>query len=211
MPVKRKPEHAEALRRNKEENQTLEKLEAGINVKIGDKTINQLYNEKLNETINLKETVRKTVKSQPKIKVEKPVKELTEKGKKASERLSKYREQVKEALQLKKNLENKNLLSYSDDEEEEEETESEVKPLETHKVDTPIVPSKPIPTPIISTQPIQTPIVPSLQTQPQIDLTPIYGEIDNLKKKNKELEDKFMYRNSLFDISNMRRNMSIKF
>ena len=196
MPPRKKPEHAEALRRNKQENQTLEKLEAGISVKIGDKTINQLYNEKLTNSIDLSETMSKTLaKPQGKIKVEKPVKELTEKGKKASERLSKYRAQVKEALELKKNLENRSLFSYSDDEEEED--EPEIKPLETHKVDTPIIPSIPIQAPI--------------SVQPQIDLTPIYGEIDNLKKKNKELEDRFTYRNTMIDIGNMRRNMSIKF
>jgi len=198
MPPRKKPEHAASLKKNKEENQTLEKLEAGLCVKIGDKTINELYNEKLNNSIDLKETMSKTLsKPQPKPKVQKPVKELTEKGRKASERLSKYRTQVKEALELKKTLESRNLISYSDDEDEEDPEEPEVKPIQ------PVQPASIIPEPVIQPKPI-------IQ-QPQIDLGPIYNEIETLKKKNKEIEDRFMYRNAVMDISNMRRNMSIKF
>lgn len=169
-----------------DENRTLEKLEAGINVKIGDKDINQLYNEKLNQSIDLNETVSKALAKQPKPgrqKKEKPVKELTEKGKRASATLSKYRQQVKEALELKKSLEGKQTLVYSEDEEEDDE---------------PVVPRMPVP----SQPPVQ---------QPAIDLTPLYNEITAIKQKNKELEDRFAYRSTLLDVSNMRRNMSIRF
>lgn len=169
-----------------DENRTLEKLEAGINVKIGDKDINQLYNEKLNQSIDLNETVSKALAKQPKPgrqKKEKPVKELTEKGKRASATLSKYRQQVKEALELKKSLEGKQTLVYSEDEDEDDE---------------PVVPRMPVP----SQPPVQ---------QPAIDLTPLYNEITAIKQKNKELEDRFAYRSTLIDVSNMRRNMSIKF
>lgn len=169
-----------------DENRTLEKLEAGINVKIGDKDINQLYNEKLNQSIDLNETVSKALAKQPKPgrqKKEKPVKELTEKGKRASATLSKYRQQVKEALELKKSLEGKQTLVYSEDEDEDDE---------------PVVPRMPVP----SQPPVQ---------QPAIDLTPLYNEITAIKQKNKELEDRFAYRSTLLDVSNMRRNMSIRF
>ena len=172
--------------KREEENRTLEKLEAGISTKIGGKDINQLYNEKLNQTIDLNETVSKVLAKQPKPgrqKKEKPVKELTEKGKRASATLSKYRQQVKEALELKKSLENKQTLVYSEDEDEEEE---------------PIVPRMPEPAPM----PVK---------QPALDLTPLYNEITAIKQKNKELEDRFAYRSTLIDVSNMRRNMSIKF
>ena len=173
--------------KREEENRTLEKLEAGISTKIGGKDINQLYNEKLNQTIDLNETVSKVLAKQPKPgrqKKEKPVKELTEKGKRASATLSKYRQQVKEALELKKSLENKQTLVYSEDEDEEEE---------------PIVPRMPEPAPM------------PVKQQPALDLTPLYNEITAIKQKNKELEDRFAYRSTLIDVSNMRRNMSIKF
>jgi hypothetical protein len=172
-----------------DEIRALEKLEAGIKVKIGDKDINEVYNDKLNQTIDLNETVSKALAKQPKPgrqKKEKPVKELTEKGKRASATLSKYRQQVKEALELKKSLENKQTLVYSEDEDEEEEEQQ-------------VVSRKPEPAP----KPVQQ--------QPVLDLTPLYNEITAIKQKNKELEDRFAYRSTLMDVSNMRRNMSVKF
>jgi len=156
-----------------EENKLLSKLEAGISVKIGNQDINKLYNDKLNEKMDLKETVSKVLKKPAPPKVKK-VKEISEKGKSGIIKLSKYREQVKEALELKKNIDNKNLLNYSSDEDEEEE---EIQPI----------------------------------IQPSIDLKPIYGEIEALKKKNQYLEERYLIRNTIQDISNMRRNMSIKF
>jgi ACT domain-containing protein len=191
-----------------EENKTLEKLEAGLTAKIGDKDINKLYNDKLNEKIDLKETVSKTLsKPTPKIKVEKIPKEITDKGKKGSERLSKYRAQVKEALELKKNLENKNMITYSDDEDDEDDEENEIQRLPEIKPQAEPQ-SIAIKTPEVAPMPI---FEPKIKVEPTIDLTPIYGEIESLKKKNKDLEDRFLLRNHMLDISNMRRNMSIKF
>jgi len=184
----------------------LEKLEAGISVKIGDKDINQLYKEKLNEKLDLKETMSKTLsKPTPKIKAPKQVKVITEKGKKASAHLSKYRQDVKEALELKKNLENRNLISYSDADDDDDDDDEVPKALDVIQTTEPIVPKMPEPMPM----PIFEPQIKI--EEPKFDLTPIYGEIESLKKKNKDLEDKFMLRNSFMDISNMRRHMSIKF
>ena len=197
--MSKKTKQAVSLFKEEDTNMTLEKLEAGIPVKIGDKTINQIYNEKLTKNIDLTETVSKTVsKPQVKVKIEKPKKELTDKGKKASERLSKYREQVKEALELKKNLELKKSFSYSDDEDEDDEDDD--KPT--------LEPIKEEEEQIIPTMPIQSSSPPPL---PTIDLSPIYNEIESLKIQNKKLEERFTYRNAVMDISNMRRNMSIKF
>ena len=157
-----------------EENKLLSKLEAGITVKIGNQDINKLYNDKLNEKMDLKETVSKVLKK-PAPRAPKVMKAISEKGKSGIIKLSKYREEVKAALEIKKNIDNKNLLNYSTDEDEEE--EEEIKPI----------------------------------IQPSIDLMPIYGEIEALKKKNQYLEERYLIRNTIQDISNMRRNMSIKF
>lgn len=187
--MNKKPKKTVARLKHNEENRALEKLEAGIAVKIGDKNINDLYNEKLTQQVDLMETVSQSItkaKKEQKPKKEKPVKVISEKGKQGTNNLSKYRQQVKEALELKKSIENKNTLIYSDDDEEEEDDE-------------PIVPRMPVPAPMPQVQ------------QPQVDLGPIFNELENIKKKNKELEDRFAYRSTLLDLNGMRRSMSIKF
>jgi hypothetical protein len=186
--MNKKPKKTVARLIQNEESRTLEKLEAGLAVKIGDKNINDLYNEKLHQQVDLTETISQSIikaKKEPKPKKEKPVKEVSVKGKQGTNNLSKYRQQVKEALELKKSIENKNTLIYSDDDDADDED------------DEPIVP--------------RTPAPPSLPVQPQVDLAPIFSELENIKKKNKELEDRFTYRSSILDLSNLRRNMSIKF
>ena len=165
-----------------EERKVLNKLEAGLKTQISGKDINKLYNEKLAQNMDLKETVNKSlakVKKEPKKKVVKPI---TERGEKCKKVLSKYREEVKVAMQLKKNIDDKNLLSYSDEEDDEiEDIEPQIPP----------------------------PIIP--KPEPKTDLSKIYGEIEDLKKKNQYLEDRYLIRNTIQDISTMRRNMSIKF
>lgn len=178
---------------NNDLNRTLEKLEAGINVEIGDKNINELYNEKLKDTLNLNEGVTKMTKRVKPPKEPKKKAAPTEAGLKRAAGLSKYRAQVKEALELKKAIENKHLVSYSDEEDEEEEEEEEEKPTK---------PAKQIVKPVVKPPPPPTPVV---------DLKPIYDELENMKKKNAELEERFVFKNSMFDINSMRRNMSIKF
>ena len=174
---------------NLEQQKQLERMEAGLKTTIGDKDINQLYKEKLNQEIDVDEPLSKTLtKPKGRVKKEKPVKELTEKGKRASESLSKYRQQVKEALEFKKAMENKNKIIYSEDEDEDED-EDEAKPL-------PTIVAKP------------TPVI---QQQPQVDLSPLYSELESLKKKNKELEDKFIYKSNIMDLTTQRRNIMIKF
>ena len=171
----------EALQ-NIEDKKVLSKLEAGLKTQIGGKNINQLYNEKLGQDMDLKETVSKSiakVKKEPKKKVVKPI---TERGEKCKRILSKYREEVKLALELKKNIDDKNLLAYSDEENDEDE---EIEP--------------------------QTPVQIIPKPEPKTDLSKIYGEIEDLKKKNQYLEDRYLIRNTILDISTMRRNMSIKF
>lgn len=185
--MNKKPKNTIARLKQNEEGRALEKLEAGLAVKIGGKNINDLYNEKLHQQVDLTETVSQSIikaKKEPKPKKEKPAKVVSEKGKQGANNLSKYRQQVKEALELKKTIENKNTLIYSEDEEDDEDEE-------------PIVPRMPVAAP--------------MPAQPQVDLAPIFSELESIKKKNKELEERFTYRSSILDLSNLRRNMSVKF
>jgi hypothetical protein len=186
--MNKKPKNTIARLKQNEEGRVLEKLEAGLAVKIGDKNINDLYNEKLHQQVDLTETISQSIiKAKKNPKPKKPVKEVSVKGKQGTTNLSKYRQQVKEALELKKSIDNKNVLSYSDDDDEADD-----------QYDDPIAPRMSIPTPL----PVQ---------QPQIDLAPIFNELESIRKKNKELEDRFTYRSSILDLSNLRRNMSVKF
>lgn len=169
----------------KERKVMLDKLEANVNLKIGDKSINKLYKEKLKDKLDLDESITTVIKNNPapKKKKEKPVKEISEKGKKASERLSKYRQQVREALELKKSIESKNSLIYDDDEDDDEDEQSVV----------------------AQSAPIIAPSTPS------VDLDKVYNEIDALKKQNKTLEERLLFRRDVLGISDMRRQMLIKF
>jgi hypothetical protein len=160
---------------------------AETKVDIGNsKDLHDLYNEKLKSEINLNENVKKMAS-----RVKKEPKELTEAQKKRVAGLSKYRAQVKEALELKKSLDNKHLVSY----EESEESEEEVIPEPVKQVEKRVIKT--------------TPVLPPLP--PPVDLKPIYAELESMKKKNAELEERFTFRNSMLDFNNMRRNMSIKF
>lgn len=172
------------IKENHETTQMLNKLEAGINAKLDGKNINDLYKEKLSQKLDIDEPISSTISKAPKVKKVKPVKEISEKGKKASANLSKYRQQVREALELKKSVENK--LIYDDDEDDEEEDDLE-----------PIVAQVPPPPPQI--------------IQQQVNLDGVYNEIDALKKQNKVLEDRLLFRRDVLGISDMRRNMMIKF
>lgn len=171
-------------------NTKLKKAETKVDIG-NSKDLHVLYNEKLQTEINLDENVKKMAS-----RVKKEPKELTEAQKKRVAGLSKYREQVKEALELKKAIDNKSKLLYEESEESEEEEKVEpVKQVEKRV-----------------TQPLRV-LPPTLPPQPQptIDLKPIYAELESMKKKNAELEERFTFRNSMLDFNNMRRNMSIKF
>ena len=177
-------------------NTKLKKSETKVDIG-NSKDIHTLYNEKLQTEINLDENVKKMAS-----RIKKEPKELTEAQKKRVAGLSKYRAQVKEALELKKALDNKKLLSYeeSDEDEEDEEIEKIEKKVEFEKVE----PVRQAPKRVTQTIPVLPPL-------PTIDLKPIYAELENMKKKNAELEEKFTFRNSMLDFNNMRRHMSIKF
>ena len=171
------------VKENHETIQMLNKLEAGINAKLNGKNINELYKEKLSSKLDVDEPLGATIKKAPKVKKEKPVKEVSEKGKRASANLSKYRQQVREALELKKSIENKSSLIYDDEEDDDEEDE---------------------PAPIVA-PPAPVPV------QPQVNLDGVYNEIDALKKQNKVLEERLLFRRDVLGISDMRRQMMIKF
>lgn len=172
----------------RQKSQMLDKLEGGINV--GGADINQLYRQQLSETLNVDEPITTTIKGVPKPArppKPKPIKkEPSERGKKASANLSKYRQQVREALELKKKIDNKNTLIYEDsDADDEDEDEEEVKA---------------VPAPVI--------------TQPQVimpDMSKVYNDIDALKKQNKALEERLLFRRDVLGISDMRKNMLLKF
>ena len=179
----RNKQMSSVIKERSEHNQLLNKLEAGINSKLGDKSINELYKEKLSLKLDVDEPIGATISKAPKVKKEKPVKEVSEKGKRASANLSKYRQQVREALDLKKSLEKKSSLIYDDDADDEDDEDD----------DTPIV------------APVVAPI------QPQVNLDGVYSEIDALKKQNKTLEERLLFRRDVLGISDLRRNMMIKF
>lgn len=179
----KKTKHQITTLRDNEDKIVLERLEAGLVAKINGKDINLLYKEKLANTLDIDEPFSSTLK-QPHGRPPKPAKEpkvMSAKGKASSERLSKYREQVKEALALKKKTDEK--LIYDADEDDDSDFE----------YDTP----KP-------TQPIIAP-------PPPVNLDVIYSQIDELKKQNKELENKFIHKNDLMNVGNMRRNIMLKF
>lgn len=173
------------------ERNLLDRMEAGLETKIGDKDINQLYKEKLSQKLDIDEGLSLTLKKIPKprkVKTPPPPKVLTKKGKAGSENLSKYRQQVREALEVKKKVESKNTLIYDD------ESESEV----DEDVVEPAIPEIAAPT-------VQ---------QPQVimpDMTKVYSEIDSLKKQNKALEERLLFRRDVLGVNDMRRNMLIKF
>lgn len=136
--------------------------------------LHALYQEKLTD-------LGLTKKGAQRKKAEKSEKEAQ--GKAGAKALSKYRQQVREALELKKKVDTTiEIESESDDDE--------------------IIQQPSVPAP----EPIPTPI-----KQPEIDITTIYEEINNLKKQNKELENKFTYKTGIMDVNNLRRNMTIKF
>jgi len=171
-------------------NTKLKKAETKVDIG-NSKDLHALYNEKLQTEINLDENVKKMAS-----RVKKEPKELTEAQKKRVAGLSKYRDQVKEALELKKALDNKHLLSY----EESEESEEDEKPEPVKQVEKRVI------------QPLRVlPPMPPPRPQVEIDLKPIYAELESMKKKNAELEEKFTFRDSMLNFNNMRRNMSIKF
>jgi hypothetical protein len=190
MPLTKSEKASIVALQSNQNTRVLNNLEGGINIAGYD--VNKLYKEKLSNTLNIDEplsTTLKGVKKPPKPKVPKEKKEPSNRGKKASENLSKYRQQVREALELKKKIENKNTLIYDDDDEESEEEEEEVKEE---------------PKPIIQAPP----------PQPQVimpDMSKVYNEIDALKKQNKALEERLLFRRDVLGISDMRRNMLIKF
>lgn len=188
----------------------LDRLEAGIQTKIGDKDINQLYKEKLSKKLDVDESVNMTVRS---IKKERPAKapkkEPSDKGIRASLNLSKYRQQVREALDLKKKIESKTTLIYEDDEEDEVEEE--------RKIEDPIMEDQPKIEPIlkIDDKPQNQYIVTTHKKEQPLIIEPnfnhLFSEIETLKNKNKELENRLMFRNDIYGINNMRNNMLIKF
>jgi hypothetical protein len=202
MPPK-KLKQTEALLKNSQQNKTIAKLESNVLIKKGKSDINEIYNDELKKVVDLNETVSVSInKPVPKVKIEKPIKEVSNKGKKASGNLSKYREQVKEALELKKKLDNQKQLSYDDDDDDDDDEEIEFKEIKpTLQVIEPVPePQISIPKQVDRVQPIQL-----------FNLENIHKDIQDLKLKNKEIEDRYLYRKSCIDISNMRRNMSIKF
>lgn len=174
---------------------TLDKLEGGLKIKLGDKEINDLYRQKLSESLNVDEPITTTIKGvkKPSTKPPKVKKEPSERGKKASEYLSKYRQQVREALELKKKIENKNTLIYEDESDADEEDEEDDK-IPDH------IPQQP-------TQPIAQAPAPVVMP----DMSKVYSEIDTLKKQNKALEERLLFRRDVLGISDMRKNMLIKF
>lgn len=189
MPLTKSEKASIVALQSNQNTRVLNNLEGGINIAGYD--VNKLYKEKLSGTLNIDEplsTTLKGVKKPPKPKEPKEKKEPSNRGKKAAENLSKYRQQVREALEIKKKIENKKMLIYDDDEEEsdnEEEEEEEPKPI------------------------IQAP-----PPQPQVimpDMSKVYNEIDALKKQNKALEERLLFRRDVLGISDMRRNMLIKF
>jgi hypothetical protein len=176
----------------KEDRILLGRLEAGLKTQLPNgKDINDVYQEKLNNVIDTTEPITYTKqriqkenplgrpKSEPKPK---PKKTLSKKGETALNNLSKYRQQVKEALALKKDLETK--LTYDDDDDDEYDDES-------------VVPDPVVPEPVAQ--------------QPMPDLNSIYNQIDELKKQNQELERRFIQKNDLLNVGNLRRNMMLKF
>lgn len=179
----RNKQMSSVIKERSEHNQLLNKLEAGINSKLGDKSINELYKEKLSLKLDVDEPIGATISKAPKVKKEKPVKEVSEKGKRASANLSKYRQQVREALDLKKSLEKKSALSYDDDDDDDEEDDDH--------------------TPVVA--PIVAPV------QPQVNLDGVYSEIDALKKQNKTLEERLIFRRDVLGISDLRRQMTLRF
>jgi len=104
-------------------------------------------------------------------------------GEAGSKALSKYRQQVRDALELKNKLDTTIEMEDSDSDEE--------------------TPPAPIPAPVIQTQPPPQ--------APAYDMTNILSEIENLKKHNKDLENKLTYKAYIADATNLRRNMFIKF
>jgi hypothetical protein len=179
----RNKQMSSVIKERSEHNQLLNKLEAGINSKLGDKSINELYKEKLSLKLDVDEPIGATISKAPKVKKEKPVKEVSEKGKRASANLSKYRQQVREALDLKKSLEKKSALSYDDDDDDDDEEDE--------------------PNPVVA--PIVAPV------QPQVNLDGVYSEIDALKKQNKTLEERLIFRRDVLGISDLRRQMTLRF
>jgi len=179
----RNKQMSSVIKERSEHNQLLNKLEAGINSKLGDKSINELYKEKLSLKLDVDEPITATISKNPKVKKEKPVKEVSEKGKRASANLSKYRQQVREALDLKKSLEKKSALSYDDDDDDDDEEDE--------------------PNPVVA--PIVAPV------QPQVNLDGVYNEIDALKKQNKALEERLIFRRDVLGISDLRRQMTLRF
>jgi hypothetical protein len=164
--------------------ETLNKLEGGIKIKLNGTEINDAYNEKLSKSLDIDEPISTTLKGVKKIpKASKEKKPVSERGKKATEYLSKYREQVREALELKKKIENKNTLIYEDSEDSEEEEEAD---------------------PIVVPPVVQPPA-------PQFDINKVYNDINDLKKQNKELQDRLLFRRDVTGISDLRRNMILKF
>ncbi len=180
-------EHHERLR-------ALDKLEGGLKIKLGATEINDLYRQKLSESLDVDEPISTTIKGvkKPSTKPVKEKKEPSEKGKRASQYLSKYRQQVREALELKKKIENKNTLIYDDESDPDEEDE------EDDKIPDPI-PQEPTP-PVVQAPQVVMP-----------DMSKVYNDIDILKKQNKQLEERLLFRRDVLGISDMRKNMLIKF
>jgi hypothetical protein len=206
MPPK-KIKQTEALLKNSQQNKKIAELQSNILIKKGKSDINEIYNDELKKVVDLNETVSVSInKPVPKPPpVVKPIKEISNKGKKASGNLSKYREQVKEALELKKKLDSQKQLSYDEDEDDDDDEEIEFKAIP------PIIEPVPVPQISIPKQIDRVLLMPVSEPKQLFDLETIHKELQDMKLKNKEIEDRFLYRKSCIDISNMRRNMSIKF
>lgn len=145
---------------------TKKKLKTDLNLTQDD--IHKLYQKDLDEkglTSNKKE---------PKTKEKKEAK---------TNGLSKYRQQVREALDFKNKYEKEIQLE-----------------LESESDDDAVVQQPRAPTP-----------PPAPAPEPAFDVGGLMNELETLKKQNKELQNKFQYRNTILDATNMRRNMVIKF
>ena len=115
-------------------------------------------------------------------------------GAKGKENLSKYRQQVKEALELKKKLETKkDIIELEPDSESDSEVE--------------VVSTKPKSNVSMNVASVPAPQQPT----PTFDVSSIMNEINNLKKQNQDLENRFTYRSNVSYANDLRRNMLIKF